>query len=154
VTRPHLAAGLAAAAAAAFMGAGLPLLDSSGGYAGLSPRFMPTLVTAALAVCALLLLRRGSVPEHNDDAAGTVAPHDGPRRLAWVAGGLLLHMALIGSIGFVIAGALLMACVARGYGSARPARDVAAGLAMTVPIWLLFAKGLGLSLPLLPLARL
>ena len=154
MTRPHLAAGLAVAAAAAFLGAGLPLLDSSGGYAGISPRFAPTLVTAALTLCALLLLRRGSVPETCDDAADTVAPHDGPWRLAWVAGGLLVHMALIGSIGFVLAGALLMSCVARGYGSRRPARDAAAGLTVTVPIWLLFTKVLGLSLPLLPLARL
>ena len=153
MTRPHLAAGLAAAAAAAFMGAGLPFLDSSGGYAGLSPRFLPSLVTAALAVCALLLLRRGSVPEHCDDAATAVAPHEGPQRLGWVAGGLLLHMALIGSIGFVLAGALLMACVARGYGSRRTLRDVAAGLAVTIPIWLLFTQALGLSLPLLPLLK-
>lgn len=150
--RGHLAAGMAAAAAAAFMGAGLPLLDSSGGYAGLSPRFLPSLVTAALAACALLLFRRGSVPETNEDAAGAVDPQHRMTRLAWVTGGLLLHLALIGSIGFVLAGTMLMGCVARGYGSTRPARDAACGLAVTLPIWLLFAKGLGLSLPLLPIA--
>lgn len=154
MTRPHLAAGLAVAAAAAFMGAGLPLLNSSGGYAGISPRFAPTLVTAALSpVCAAAPASRlgtGNLRRRG----GYGGAHDGPWRLAWVAGGLLVHMALIGSIGFVLAGALLMSCVARGYGSRRPARDAAAGLTVTVPIWLLFTKVLGLSLPLLPLARL
>lgn len=151
--RASLAAGVGTALAAAFFGAGLPFIDSAGGYAGLSQRFLPTVVALGLAACALLLLLgRGAVPQHAEDAEGTVDPRGGPRRMALVGAGLLLHLALIGSLGFVAASALLMVLVARAYGSARPLRDAAAAIALTLPVWLLFSRGLGVPLALLPLA--
>jgi len=67
-------------------------------------------------------------------------------------GGLVLHAALIGSIGFIAASTLLMVCVARGYGSRRPLRDALIAFAIAVPIWALFSRVLGIGLPLLPLA--
>ncbi|MFX5570813.1 tripartite tricarboxylate transporter TctB family protein, partial [Acinetobacter baumannii] len=76
------------------------------------------------------------------------------RGLLWVAAGLLLNMALIGTLGFVLASTLLMVCVARGYGSRRLVRDALIGLAITVPMWLLFDFLLGINLPLLPIAGL
>jgi putative tricarboxylic transport membrane protein len=64
--------------------------------------------------------------------------------------GLAAHLALIGQIGFVLASALLMSCVARGWGSRRPGRDALIGLAVALPVWALFAKVMGIGLPLLP----
>ncbi len=148
--RAHVVVGLAVLAIAAFFGAGLPFLDSQGGYAGLSPRTFPILITVGLAACGLLLvIRHASVPAVAEDAAD-VQPHFAG--FAWVAAGLLLDMALIGLIGFVLASVLLMVCVARGYGSRRPLRDALVALALTLPLWALFAKVLGISLPLLPIA--
>lgn len=148
----HRLVGLAVLALAAFLAAGLPAVDDQGGYAGLSPRFLPTLVAIGLAACALLLMfKPGSVPDIDGDAASRPAR---PGGFAWLAGGLIADMALIGQIGFVLASTLLLVCVARGYGSGRPLRDLLVGLALTVPMWLLFSQLLGITLPLLPLAGL
>ena len=137
---------------AAFFAAGLPEIDDQGGYAGLSPRFLPTVVTVGLAICALLLMfKSDSVLDQAQDTHGEPAR---PRGLAWLAGGLVADMALIGQLGFVLASTLLLVCVARGYGSNRPARDLLVGLALTVPMWLLFSRLLGIPLPMLPLAGL
>jgi putative tricarboxylic transport membrane protein len=56
-------------------------------------------------------------------------------------------MVLIGWAGFVIAGTVLFACVARGFGSRRPARDVAIGLILTLGIYFFFVKLLNVNLP-------
>jgi putative tricarboxylic transport membrane protein len=56
-------------------------------------------------------------------------------------------MALIGWAGFVVAGSVLFAGVARGFGSRRPARDLAVGLVLCVGIFLFFVKLLNVNLP-------
>jgi putative tricarboxylic transport membrane protein len=146
----HRLAGVAVLALAAFFAIGLPAIDDQGGYAGLSPRFLPTVVTIGLVVCALaLMFKPDSVLHDVDDARAQPAR---PRGFGWLAVGLVADMALIGQVGFVLASTLLLVCVARGYGSDRPLRDLLAGLALTVPMWLLFSQLLGISLPLLPLA--
>ena len=151
--RANLIAGLGMAAIAAYFGAGLPLIDDRAGYSGLSPRFLPTIVTVGLALATVLLLvGRRSVLDEAEDAPGTVHPERGAQRLALVAGGLLLHLAVIGTIGFVLASTLLMVLVARGFGSARPARDAAVALCVALPIWAIFTQLLGISLKLLPVA--
>jgi putative tricarboxylic transport membrane protein len=164
MVKPHVAVGLVVVAFATFFGAGLPLLDSDAGYAGLSPRTVPILVTAGLAICGLWLLvrpaalgRHVDAPPDGDTAPGKAA--DGApiattvhrAGLAWVAGGLLAETACIGMLGFVIASTILMVCVARGYGSRRPLHDAAIALAITVPLWALFTQVLGITLPLVPI---
>ncbi|HMN78660.1 MAG TPA: tripartite tricarboxylate transporter TctB family protein [Burkholderiaceae bacterium] len=146
--RPNVVVGIAVLLAAAFFGAGLTSIDDQGGYSGLSPRFLPMLVTIGLAVCGLLLLTRpASVPAQAEDSGGR------PVRLSGLGGllaGVVVVLALIGSLGFVLASCVLMVCVARGYGSRRPLRDALVALLLTLPVWALFSKVLGLSLPLLP----
>jgi putative tricarboxylic transport membrane protein len=66
---------------------------------------------------------------------------------AWVTGGLVGVALLINLIGFVLAAGLLFACSARGFGSRHPLRDLAIGIALTLPIYWLFNAGLGVSLP-------
>jgi len=150
--------GIAVLLLAAVFGLGLGDIDGSGGYSGLSPRFLPSLVSGGLAVCGLLLLNsglRGRFTADEDPGtqgqAAAVSPRAG-RDLLWLVGGLVLHAALIGSIGFIAASTLLMVCVARGYGSRRPLRDAFIAIAIAVPIWALFSRVLGIGLPLLPLA--
>lgn len=149
MTRAKLAVGVFVLLLAAFFGAGLPFVDDQGGYSGLSPRFLPTLVAIGLALCGLaILFLRDTVLEVPEEATGE------PIRLraaGWVAAGLILQIVLIGSIGFILASSLLMVFVARGYGSQRPLRDTLVALCLTIPVWLIFAKVLGISLPLFPL---
>jgi len=61
--------------------------------------------------------------------------------------GLVGVAVLINLIGFVLAAGLLFACSARGFGSRRPVKDLAIGIALTLPIYWLFNAGLGVSLP-------
>ena len=56
-------------------------------------------------------------------------------------------MALIGWAGFVIAGTVLFACVARGFGSRRLVRDLAIGWSLGSAIFLFFVKLLNVNLP-------
>ena len=145
--------GLGVGALALFFGAGLPYVDSQGGYAGLSPRFLPTLVTIGLAICSLVLLARpASVQVQADDAPTMIEPARRFHRLAWLVGGLVAHLLLIGTVGFVLASCLLLVCVARGFGSQRPWRDAGIALAIAFPMWLLFAKVLQVGLKPFPLA--
>lgn len=151
----HLAIGIAVLLLSVFYFVGLPGISGDEGYAGLSPRFMPTLVAIGLAVCGAVLTWQGirggfrNMPEEDAELPG--APHNF-RGFLWVAAGLVANMALIGTLGFVLASTLLMICVARGYGSRRFLRDGLIGLCITLPMWALFNFLLGINLPLLPVA--
>jgi len=155
MNRSHTIVGGAVLALSVFFFAGLPGISGEEGYAGLSPRFMPTLVAIGLAVCGALLtwqaVRGGFRGMPEEDAELPQAPHSLPG-LLWVGAGLVLNMALIGTLGFVLSSTLLMVCVARGYGSRRVVRDALVGLLITVPMWALFEYLLAVNLPLLPIA--
>ncbi|MHC8354578.1 tripartite tricarboxylate transporter TctB family protein [Pseudomonas sp. LB3P81] len=83
--------------------------------------------------------------DHDDESAKALP--GGKAGVAWVTAGLIGVAALINLIGFVLAAALLFACSARGFGSRHPLRDLAIGIALTLPIYWLFNAGLGVSLP-------
>lgn len=138
-----LAAGVAGlGVAAAVVTAGLP---GEGGYAGVGPNFIPGVVAGGLLVLGALLLWEAWTGRWR------IAPPPGPdfamRGFLWVSGALFAQMALIGSAGFVLSGAVLFAGVARGFGSRRPARDAALGLALCLAIFLFFVKLLNVNLP-------
>lgn len=133
--------------AGAGVASGVPAIDGSGGYAGLSPRFLPTLVAVGLAACGLGLI----ISSRRTTPAAAGSPFSGASAVVWLLGGLILHLVLIRWIGFVAASVLLMTCAARGHGSRRPLRDALVALALALPVWWLFSRGLGLGLPLFPL---
>ena len=56
-------------------------------------------------------------------------------------------MALIGTAGFVLAGTALFACIARGFGSTRIARDAAIGVVLSLGVYMFFVKLLNVGLP-------
>jgi len=126
-------------------------LPSEGGYSGIGPNFIPGVVGAGIVVLGLWLSFeafsggwRGALPddarergEHAFHAAG----------FGWVTAGLFAHMALIGWAGFVIAGVALFACVTRGFGSIRVARDLALGLVLSLGVFVFFVKLLNVNLP-------
>ncbi len=126
-------------------------LPGEGGYAGIGPNFMPGVVAAGLILCGLWLLyeafTRGWRARPSDDPAerGEHAFH-APGFL-WVSAGLGAHMALVAHAGFVIAGAMLFAGVARGFGSSRIARDLALGTAIALAVFVFFVKFLNVNLP-------
>ena len=137
-----IALGLAAAAVTA-------QLPSEGGYAGIGPNFFPAVVSGGLVVLGAWLLweafsggwRSRAVPEAGSEHAFL------GKSFAWVSAGLFLQMAFIGTAGFVLAGTALFVCVARGFGSRRPARDAAIGIVVCVAVHLFFVKFLNVGLP-------
>ena len=126
-------------------------LPSAGGYSRIGPNVMPVAVSFGLILFGGLLLAEcftgGWRARTPDDPAerGEHAFHRGA--FAWVTGGLFAQMALIQHAGFVLAAMVLYGCVARGFGSARLARDLGVGLVLGLSVFLFFVKFLNVNLP-------
>ena len=120
-------------------------LPSEGGYARIGPNFIPAVVGAGIILLGLWLsfeaFTGGWRSRSESDGVFEVNP------FLWVSGGLFAHMALIGWGGFVVAGTALFACVARGFGSRRPVRDLLIAAVLSVGIFLFFVKLLNVNLP-------
>lgn len=120
-------------------------LPSEGGYAGIGPNFIPAVAAAGIVVLGVWLAAEAftggwrKAPVH--EAVFERSP------FLWVSAGLFAHMALIGWAGFVIAGIVLFAFVARGFGSRRLLRDVIVALVFTLAIYFFFVKLLNVNLP-------
>lgn len=126
-------------------------LPSEGGYAGIGPNFIPGVVGAGIILLGIWLCYeaftggwRGAPP---DDARERGEHVFHGASFAWISAGLFAQMALIGTAGFVLAGTALFACVARGFGSTRIARDVAIGLVLSLGVFLFFVNLLNVGLP-------
>lgn len=145
----ELALSLGVIALGGAAGAVTAQLPSEGGYAHIGPNFFPAIVSGGLVLLGAWLLwealsggwRGRAVPE-----PGSQHPFLG-KAFGWVTAGLFIHMALIGTAGFVVAGTLLFACVARGFGSRRPGRDAALGIVLSLAVYLFFVKFLNVGLP-------
>jgi putative tricarboxylic transport membrane protein len=126
-------------------------LPEAGGYARIGPNFMPKVVSAGLIFLGFWLLAEvvtGGWRERVADDPVERGEHAFEfGAFAWVSAGLFAQMALIHSAGFVIAGTVLYALVARGFGSARLLRDLAAGLVLCVGVFLFFVRFLNVNLP-------
>jgi putative tricarboxylic transport membrane protein len=69
------------------------------------------------------------------------------RTVGLLALALLAYLLLIERAGFIIASATLFVMAAFAMGSRRPARDIAIGVILATVLYLVFNRGLGLSLP-------
>lgn len=131
-----------------FIGASL---SGNQGYSLVGPDMMPMVVGLGLAILGGWLLAeslRGGWrnPEPDDPVArGDHAFIAGA--FLWVSAGLVAQMALMHTAGFVIAAGVLFSCVAKGFGSLRPARDVVIGLLIGLVVFLFFVRFLNVNLP-------
>lgn len=117
------------------------------GFVILAAYVYPCVVAGFLGVVGVVLSYQALTGGFRElDSAGAVIA-GGKAGAAWVTGGLVGVALLINLIGFVLAAGLLFACSARGFGSRHPLRDLAIGIALTLPIYWLFNAGLGVSLP-------
>ncbi|HEF4760794.1 TPA: tripartite tricarboxylate transporter TctB family protein [Pseudomonas putida] len=143
----QLAIGFGLIALSAVLAVGAYRFPPEMGFVILPAYVYPYLVAGFLGVVGVLLSYQaltGGFRELDSDN-GTIP--GGKIGAAWVTGGLLGVALLINLIGFVLAAGLLFACSARGFGSRDPLRDLAIGIALTLPIYWLFNAGLGVSLP-------
>lgn len=126
-------------------------LPEAGGYARVGPNVVPKIVSAGLILLGVWLLAetftggfRSRVPDDPEERG----EHPFLRKaFLWVSAGLIGQMALIGNAGFVIAGGVLFACVARGFGSTRWLRDGLSGLVLSLLVFLFFVRFLNVNLP-------
>jgi putative tricarboxylic transport membrane protein len=120
-------------------------LPSEGGYAGIGPNFIPAVVALGIILLGVWLSIEAFGGGWRKKAEHSEVFEPSP--FLWVSGGLFAHMLLIGWAGFVVAGTVLFACVARGFGGRRWARNVAIGLVLSAAIFLFFVKLLNVNLP-------
>ena len=113
-------------------------------YAKVGPTVMPLITAAGLGLLGVLLLiaavRGGWQP---DEEKETKPDH---AALAWVAGGLILNVLLIGTLGFTLASIIVFVCVARGFGSKSILRDAGIGAAFALIAYFGFAQTLGMNI--------
>jgi putative tricarboxylic transport membrane protein len=124
-------------------------LPSEGGYAHIGPNFFPAVVSGGLILLGAWLLWEALAGGWRSRAVAEPGSEHTFRTnaFAWVSAGLFLQMAFIGAAGFIIAGTLLFLCVARGFGSLRPARDASIGIVLCLAVHLFFVKFLNVGLP-------
>lgn len=118
------------------------------GYSPVGPKTVPYVIAAALAVLALstaIAALRGDFPERE--------PINWPPTL-WVIAGMMLQMLTMKTVGFSIATGLLFACTAKGFGKGNFLVTIPVGIVFSFIVWIIFAKGLQLSLPAGPLEQL
>jgi len=141
-----IAAGLAVLAAViAWQTSRMPVTAQ---YARIGPTAFPYVVAAGLAALAVgtaVSAWRGGFPEREVER---VSP------ILWIVGGLAAQMLTIRLVGFSIATGLLFALTARGFGRGPLWLTIPIGVAFGLILFVIFARGLQLSLPQGPLERL
>jgi putative tricarboxylic transport membrane protein len=154
-----LLAGIAVLACALLFGWHAWTLPSGPAWSTVGPGVAPRMVTALLGALGLVMMAQALL---RSQPAPSRDPLDRPA-FGWLIAGIVLEVALIGSAGFVLASTILFACAARAFGSRRPVRDAAIGLALAATASAVFDRVLGypigdglieqfLFLPLGPLA--
>jgi len=116
--------------------------------AKVGPTVFPYVIAGGLLILAVgtaISALRGQFPAREKDNLGP---------MAWIIGGLVAQMLLIGWAGFSIGTAVLFAFTARGFGRGPLWQTLPIGLVLSFVIWFIFSRGLQLSLPMGPLERL
>jgi putative tricarboxylic transport membrane protein len=125
-------------------------LSGEAAYAGVGPRAFPVVIGGALVVLgvalAVALLRGLEIePESGEDV--DASREADLRPLGWIVAGIALSVFILERAGFPLTAAIVFTLTARAFGSRRLLRDAAIGLVLATLTYLIFARGLGVSLP-------
>ncbi|GGA89575.1 C4-dicarboxylate ABC transporter [Brucella endophytica] len=123
-------------------------MGGAASYARIGPTAFPYAISAGLLILSVwtaVEAWRGDFPEREPQET---------RPILWIVGGLAVQMLLLKTVGFSIATGLLFAATARGFGKGPLWQTIPIGIVLAFVIWLVFAKGLQLSLPAGPLEQL
>lgn len=138
--------------------AGARDISGDAGYGGVGPNFLPWVVGLALLACGIGLAREAVSTGFREMEEPSGAARGDWVGFLWVSAALLVNAALITRIGFVLSCTLCFMLAVRGFrlsqgrsgwGLGGWLRDAAVGLAISAPVFWMFGKGLGISLPAL-----
>jgi putative tricarboxylic transport membrane protein len=143
-----IALGLAIAALGMLMLLGLRDLAAPEGVAVAGPDVFPKLTGSGLTLLGLALVLRS----YRERPAGTRLDPMADAGLDWrgvgfVLGGIFAFVTLLRPAGMIIGGVVLFACVSAGFRSRAPFKDSAVGLCLSLAVYLLFTRLLGLQIP-------
>ena len=122
--------------------------SAGGAYARVGPTTFPYVIAVAffgLSIWTAIEAFRGDFPERE---------HQEISPILWIIGGLAAQMLLLKVAGFSIATGLLFAATARAFGRGPLWKTIPIGILLSFVIYIIFAKGLQLSLPAGPLEQL
>ena len=152
----QVAVGLGALGVAAVLAFGAWQIPSEAGYAGVGPDFLPWVMSAAMAVCGVLLVWQALNGGWRDMEPPSGAEKGDWRALAWVAAGVVANASLITTAGFVLSCALCYTLAVRGLrlseghaagGAQTTLVDAVTGMLIAAPVYWLFTKLLAVNLP-------
>ena len=138
------------------LAAGAVSIPSAAGYGGVGPNFLPWVISAALLICGVFIVREARTGGFRSLEAPTDAAHGNWPGFAWVSAGLLANAALITTIGFIFSCTLCFVLAVQGLRGAegradrRPVawlKDVLIGIAISAPVYWTFTKFLAINLP-------
>ena len=123
-------------------------MGGAASYARIGPTTFPYVIAAGLFVLSIFT----AFAALRGDFLAREEQNIGP--MVWIVGGLVAQMLLLKVAGFSIATGLLFAATARGFGKGPLWMTIPLGVVLAFVIWVIFAKGLQLSLPAGPIERL
>lgn len=131
-------------------------ISSEAGYSGVGPNFLPWVVSVMLVLCGAFLLFQAFTGGFRAREAPDGAEVGDWWSFAWISAALLLNALLITRIGFIASCTLAFVIAVRGFhrSQGRPRasiqtwiKDALIGAAISAPVFWLFTKVLGVSLP-------
>ncbi|GGS74306.1 tripartite tricarboxylate transporter TctB family protein [Nonomuraea spiralis] len=152
--RPELGLAVVVLGLGVFVVIGTLDVSAAASQLGLGPRFFPMLVGGAMVLIGAFyvidVLRGGhGDPEESEDV-DAAAPTDW-RSVGLVSGIFLAFAALLDVLGWVIGASLLFFGLSVALGAEHRLRAAVVAVVLGVTTYLLFVKGLGVSLPAGPL---
>lgn len=132
-------------------------ISQSAGYAGVGPRFFPSVIAIGLLLTGVVLLiqsRPSKRPETEDQTQAPdhplddEIPHPNWHMFGMASAALILHMSLISTIGFTLAGTILCFGICLALETEHKLRDLILSFLLVLGLFHLF-KWLGLNLPAL-----
>ena len=148
--RPELGLAVVVLGLGVFVIAGTLDVSAAASQLGIGPRFFPMLVGGAMVLVGLFyvidVLRGGhGDPEESEDV-DVDAPADW-RSVGLVSGIFLAFAALLNVLGWIIGASLLFFGLSLALGAEHKVRAAVVAVVMGIATYLLFVKGLGVSLP-------
>ena len=136
-----------------FFAAGTLQIEETTSSALIGPRFYPLLVSMGLLITGVLLAREsigGKKSLESPDPTNPDGQQDNKPTFSafiYITLGLLLHVLLMQTFGFVVASVTLFLCAARGFGARNWVTTGGIGLALSLATYSGFKYGLEINLP-------